>query len=58
MAADFPYLHGFSKDEQERLRKQARFGEYTVYQNVNLSNVKDLLEVGCGVGAQSEFILR
>lgn len=55
---DFPYLHGFSKDEQGRLRKQARFGEYTVYQNINLSSVKDLLEVGCGVGAQSEIILR
>ncbi|MFM6928587.1 MAG: methyltransferase domain-containing protein [Bdellovibrio sp.] len=57
-AADFPYLHGFSQDEQARLRKQARFGEYTVYQNINLSNVRDLLEVGCGVGAQSEIILR
>lgn len=55
---DFPYLHGFSKDEQERLRKQARFGEYTVYQNINFSGVKDLLEVGCGVGAQSEILLR
>ncbi len=55
---EFPYLHGFSKDEQERLRKQARFGEYTVYQNINLSGVKELLEVGCGVGAQSEIILR
>lgn len=57
-ATDFPYLHGFSKDEQERLRKQARFGEYTIYQNINLSSVKDLLEVGCGVGAQSEILLR
>nr|WP_232468675.1 class I SAM-dependent methyltransferase [Bdellovibrio bacteriovorus] len=56
--ADFPYLHGFTKEEQDRLRKQARFGEHTVYQNINLSNVKDLLEVGCGVGAQSEIILR
>ncbi|KYG64475.1 class I SAM-dependent methyltransferase [Bdellovibrio bacteriovorus] len=54
----FPYLHGFSKDEQERLRKQARFGEYTVYQNINLASVQNLLEVGCGVGAQSEIILR
>lgn len=57
-SADFPYLHGFSKDEQERLRKQARFGEHTVYQNINLSAVKELLEVGCGVGAQSEILLR
>lgn len=55
---DFPYLHGFSRDEQERLRKQARFGEYTVYQNINLSAVQELLEVGCGVGAQSEILLR
>lgn len=56
--ADFPYLHGFTKEEQDRLRKQARFGEHTVYQNINLSNVRDLLEVGCGVGAQSEILLR
>jgi ubiquinone/menaquinone biosynthesis C-methylase UbiE len=56
--SDFPYLHGFSSNEQERLRKQARFGEYTVYQNINLSGVRELLEVGCGVGAQSEILLR
>lgn len=56
--SQFPYLHGFSHDEQARLRKQARFAEYTVYQDVNLSGVKNLLEVGCGVGAQSEIILR
>jgi len=54
----FPYLHGFTEEEQLRLRKQAHFGEHTVYQNINLSNVTDLLEVGCGVGAQSEIILR
>ena|SRR5437868_2028570 len=58
MAESFPYLHGFSHEEQERLHKQARFGEHTVYQNINLSNVRELLEVGCGVGAQSEIILR
>ncbi len=57
-SSEFPYLHGFSEVEQERLRKQARFGEFTVYQNINLSGVKNLLEVGCGVGAQSEIILR
>lgn len=55
---DFPYLHGFSPVEQARLRKQARFGEYTVYQNINFANIKELLEVGCGVGAQSEILLR
>lgn len=56
--SEFPYLHGFTQDEQDRLRSQARFGEHTVYQNVNLSEVRNLLEVGCGVGAQSEIILR
>lgn len=55
---EFPYLHGFSNDEQERLIKQALFAEYTVYQNINFSNVKKLLEVGCGVAAQSQILLR
>jgi len=55
---DFSYIHGFSQHEQDRLRKQARFGEHTVYQNINFSHVKELLEVGCGVGAQSEILLR
>lgn len=54
----FPYLHGFTEEEQSRLRKQANFGEFTVYQNINFSHVDDLLEVGCGVGAQSEILLR
>lgn len=58
MAESFPYLHGFSPEEQARLRKQARFGEHSVYQNINLNHVQDLLEVGCGVGAQSEILLR
>ncbi len=56
--ADFPYLHGFTQEEQDRLRSQARFGEHTVYQNINLTDVRKLLEVGCGVGAQSEILLR
>lgn len=56
--SDFPYLHGFSPVEQERLRRQARFAEHTIYQNVNFSETKKVLEVGCGVGAQSEILLR
>ncbi len=56
--SDFPYLHGFSNDEQERLRKQARFIEHEIYQNLNLSRDTNLLEVVCGVGAQSEILLR
>jgi ubiquinone/menaquinone biosynthesis C-methylase UbiE len=56
--AEFPYLHGFSKVEQDRLRKQARFAEYTIYQDVDFSRASNVLEVGCGVGAQSEILLR
>jgi len=55
---EFPYLHGFSDDEQKRLVKQALFSEFTVYQNINFSSVKKLLEVGCGVAAQSQILLR
>ena len=55
---DFPYLHGFSTVEQDRLRRQARFAEHTIYQNVNFSSTKKVLEVGCGVGAQTEILLR
>lgn len=54
----FPYLHGFSKDEQQRLREQAEFAEFAVYQDVDFSNAKHILEVGVGVGAQTEILLR
>ena len=56
--SDFPYLHGFSPKEQDRLRRQAAFSEYTVYQDINFSHAEKVLEVGCGVGAQSEILLR
>jgi ubiquinone/menaquinone biosynthesis C-methylase UbiE len=56
--SNFPYLHGFSEVEQNRLRQQASFAEYSVYRDIDFSSVKNLLEVGCGVGAQSEIILR
>jgi ubiquinone/menaquinone biosynthesis C-methylase UbiE len=54
----FPYLHGFSPEEQARLERQANFLEHIVYQDVNFSKCKNVLEVGCGVGAQSEILLR
>ncbi|MFG1482792.1 class I SAM-dependent methyltransferase [Halobacteriovorax sp. HFRX-2_2] len=56
--SEFPYLHGFDKAEQDRLRAQARFAEQTVYKDVNLSRVKELIEIGSGVGAQTEILLR
>jgi ubiquinone/menaquinone biosynthesis C-methylase UbiE len=55
---DFPYLHGFSSTEQQRLRTQAEFAEHTVFQNINFSDAKKIIEVGSGVGAQTEILLR
>jgi ubiquinone/menaquinone biosynthesis C-methylase UbiE len=51
------YLHGFSDHEQARLYKQARFLEHKVYQDIDLAQCKSLLEVGSGVGAQTEILL-
>ncbi len=56
--SDFPYLHGFSKEEQDRLYQQAQFTEFTIYKDIDFSRTKKLLEVGAGVGAQSEILLR
>ena len=55
---NFPYIHGFSTEEQNRLKEQARFAEHTIYKNINFSKAKKVLEVGCGVGAQTEILLR
>ncbi|SMO56097.1 class I SAM-dependent methyltransferase [Solitalea koreensis] len=52
------YLHGFSATEQDRLRRQARFLENYVYSDIDLSEVENLLEVGSGVGAQTDILLR
>ncbi len=56
--AEFPYIHGFSPEEQARLRQQARFAEHTVYQDIEFSPASQVLEIGCGVGAQTEILLR
>lgn len=52
------YLHGFTPEEQDRLRRQARFLEYKVHDRLPLRRARQLLEVGCGVGAQTEILLR
>lgn len=52
------YLHGFSPEEQKRLVRQAEFLESYVYEGIDLAPVKHLLEVGCGVGAQTKILLR
>ena len=52
------YLHGFSSVEQARLMKQARLLENTIFGNIDYTGVQRLLEVGSGVGAQTEILLR
>jgi ubiquinone/menaquinone biosynthesis C-methylase UbiE len=56
--SDEKYLHGFTAEEQDRLYRQAQFLENIVYSGIDLSEVKNLLEVGSGVGAQTEILLR
>ena len=52
------YLHGHSEQEERRLRAQALFLEEAVFKNIELSGTSHLLEVGCGVGAQTEILLK
>ena len=52
------YLHGFTLEEQDRLYRQARFLEYKVHDQLPFRRCRQLMEVGCGVGAQTEILLR
>ena len=52
------YLHGFTSEEEARLVRQARFVEHRIYDRLPYQRCRDLLEVGCGVGAQTEILLR
>jgi len=57
-ATEFPYLHGFSPTEQARLVKQARVAESTVFHDIDYAGARRVLEIGSGVGAQTEILLR
>ena len=52
------YLHGFTRQEQDRLKRQARFLEHRIHDRLPFWKARQLLEVGCGVGAQTEILLR
>lgn len=52
------YIHGFDSIEQKRLIHQAEFLEPYVYAGVDLEFTERLLEVGCGVGAQTKILIR
>lgn len=50
------YIHGFSEKEQERLFDQARVLAPGVFDGWDLSGAANLLEIGCGVGAELNII--
>jgi ubiquinone/menaquinone biosynthesis C-methylase UbiE len=52
------YLHGYSESERERLHRQARFLEPMVHDRLPFRRRRRLLEIGAGVGAQTEILLR
>jgi ubiquinone/menaquinone biosynthesis C-methylase UbiE len=52
------YLHGYSESERERLHRQARFLEPAVHDRLPFRRRRRLIEVGVGVGAQTEILLR
>ena len=51
------YIHGFTKGEQDRLFEQARVHEDAIFNTIDLSQCKSILEVGSGVGAQTQILL-
>jgi ubiquinone/menaquinone biosynthesis C-methylase UbiE len=51
------YIHGFSASEHARLVKQAAMLAPAVFEGLDLGNTKSLLEIGCGVGAQTKHLL-
>lgn len=52
------YLHGFTPEEQDRLYRQARYLTHEVHDRLPFVNCRKLLEIGCGVAAQTEILLR
>lgn len=52
------YLHGFGSVEEDRLRRQARIVEHRIHGTLPFRRCRRILEVGGGVGAQTEILLR
>jgi ubiquinone/menaquinone biosynthesis C-methylase UbiE len=51
------YLHGFDETEQARLVSQAKVLEEKIFEKIDFNHPKTILEIGCGVGAQTEILL-
>lgn len=56
--ADTDYIHTFTREEQDRLLRQARLLEPHLHAHVDFSGCSRLLEIGCGVGAQLSLLAR
>lgn len=52
------YLHGFSSNEQRRLFQQAEYIAPMIYPGIDFQHCHRILEIGSGVGAQTEILLR
>ena len=50
------YIHGYSLQEQHRLVEQTEVLAPVIYQGLDLSHSRSLLEIGCGVGAELAHI--
>lgn len=51
------YIHSYAREEQARLIRQARFLAPWVQSGVDFSGCGEVLELGCGVGAQMRLLL-
>ena len=52
------YIHTFSAAEQARLVAQAAFLEPYIFPSINFTGCAQVLEVGCGVGAELQILRR
>ncbi len=52
------YIHSYTAQEQARLVAQARFLEPYTHPFVDIADCREVLEIGCGVGAQIGVVLR
>lgn len=51
------YIHGYSEEEQQRLIQQNEVLAPYIYQRLDLTSCRHIVEVGCGVGAQMMTLL-
>jgi ubiquinone/menaquinone biosynthesis C-methylase UbiE len=56
-AASGGYLHGYSDEERSRLGEQARVLAPWIHRGLPYAHSRNLLEIGCGTGAQLERLL-